>query len=81
MRGLVASIAVAVVLSAGATSALAQQATDYTVTPSAVGSLYESPPAGAATVSFSNSDDGTSAVTLPFTFTFFGSDYTTCNHA
>jgi hypothetical protein len=61
-----------------ATSAYAQQATDYVVQPYAVGSKYEAPPAGATTTTITG-DDNTGVVSLPFTFTFFGTPYTSCN--
>jgi hypothetical protein len=80
VRKLVASLFATTFLALSAASAWAQQASDYVVGSYAFGSRYEAPSASATTVSFVNStDDDTTALTLPFTFTFFGTDYTSCN--
>jgi len=77
MRGKRESLAAVVLVALGAASAFAQQATDYVVSQYTVGSHYESPPAGASDSGiYGDDNDGT--VTLPFSFTFFGVNYSTC---
>jgi hypothetical protein len=73
--GLLATVALAAF---GASTALAQQATDYVISQYAAGSKYEAPPAGATTLTMPSNDDSGVSVSLPFSFTFFGSNYTAC---
>src|SRR6185503_10806213 len=71
MRRVLGSIAAVVFAACGATTAYAQQATDYVVQQYTAGSKYESPPTSATTTSIAG-DDISGAVALPFTFTYFG---------
>jgi len=77
MASRIASLAALVVLGFGASSAFAQQATDYIVSKPAVGSKYEAPPAtGVTTLTMAPvNDDGAATVTLPFTFNYFHVNY------
>ncbi len=77
MRRFFAALAAVAALACAAVSASAQQATDYTVSQYTVGSKYESPPAAATTTTISGDDVG-ATVQLPFTFTYFGTSYTSC---
>jgi hypothetical protein len=74
-----ASLAASAVLALGASTAFAQQATDYVISKPAVGSMFEAPPAtGVTTLTLSSgvADDGYAVVSLPFTFNYFHANYT-----
>jgi hypothetical protein len=75
MRKTLGTLAGIALAAFGATTASAQQATDYVIQQYAQGSRYESPPASATTESISG-DDADGTVTLPFAITYFGTSYT-----
>ena len=72
-RNKIAAFALAAV-AAMAAPAFAQ---DYTT--STVSNKYLTPPGSATTLTFGNADDGATSITLPFTFPYFGSSYSSAS--